>query len=456
MCRHWERARCMSLGGTTGTLCDPGPATISRSAMTTFKGNRMPPAGKYVSIEDSRAFVDCFSIAPTAEGPLSGLTFAVKDLIDIAGRTTGGGNPTWAKTHPPAAANAVCVDQLLGAGARCVGKAVTDELAFSLIGENHFFGTPLNPWAPERVPGGSSSGSASAVSCGLADFALGTDTGGSVRVPAANCGLFGLRPSHGVISVAGVIPFAPTFDTVGVLTRDADLLARVAGTLLGVAIPHEPRGTRIHLITEAFALCEPDTRRALDAPLAALRRIFGDRVQDTSIHEIDGEAAGTGLAVWYDSIYRVLQWAEIWSCLGSWIEQTKPEFGPVTAGNFELARVQNRLEAVPAVRRRETYCQRLNAFLEPAALVCIPTTPAPAPMKGTVGGRSQDSTNYYPAALALTSLAGIGRLPQVTLPLGECSGAPLGLSLLAGHGRDAFLLSAVCQVMRDLAAGAGK
>src|SRR5262245_53067623 len=283
MCRHWERARCMSLGGTTGTLCDPGPATISRSAMTTFKGNRMPPAGKYVSIEDSRAFVECFSVAPTAEGPLSGLTFAVKDLIDLAGRTTGGGNPTWAKTHAAAAANAVCVDQLLAAGARCIGKTVTDELAFSLIGENHFFGTPLNPRAPDRVPGGSSSGSASAVACGLVDFALGTDTGGSVRVPAANCGLFGLRPSHGIISVPGVLPFAPGFDTVCVFTGDADLLARVAGTLLGFEIPGTPPVNHVHVITEAFALCEPETRRALQSPLEALRRLYGDRVRETSI-----------------------------------------------------------------------------------------------------------------------------------------------------------------------------
>jgi len=166
----------------------------------------MPSSGARVSAEESGAFVERFSVGPTAEGALSGLTFAVKDLIDIAGRTTGGGNPTWEKTHAAAATHAVCVEQLLAAGARCVGKTVTDELAFSLIGENHFYGTPLNPRAPGRVPGGSSSGSASAVACGLVDFALGTDTGGSVRVPAGNCGLFGLRPSRGLISVAGVMP----------------------------------------------------------------------------------------------------------------------------------------------------------------------------------------------------------------------------------------------------------
>jgi len=397
---------------------------------------------KRISAEESGAFVKQFSLAPTAEGSLSGLTFAVKDLIDVAGHITGCGNPTWAKTHPPAAGNAVCVDQLLGAGAECVGKVVTDELAFSLIGENHFFGTPLNPRAPDRVPGGSSSGSASAVACGLADFALGTDTGGSVRVPASNCGLFGLRPSHGIISVAGVMPFAPTFDTVGVLARDADVLARVAETLLGIEIPPAPQVRRVHLVTEAFALCEPEARRALSAPLDSLRRLFGERFRESSLHEFDGKPAGTGLEVWYASVYRILQWGEIWSSLGTWIGQSRPEFGPVTAGNFELARTVSRVEIGPAVHRREAYCRRVNAFLDAGDLLCIPTTPAPAPLKGTVGSRSQDGANYYPAALSLTSLAGVGRLPQVSLPLGQCDGAPLGLSLLAGHGRDANLLAA--------------
>jgi amidase len=406
----------------------------------------MSQSDKRITAEESGAFVEQFSLPPTAQGSLSGLTFAVKDLIDVAGRTTGCGNPAWGKTHPPAAGNAVCVDQLLGAGARCVGKVVTDELAFSLIGENHFYGTPLNPRAPGRVPGGSSSGSASAVACGLADFALGTDTGGSVRVPASNCGLFGLRPSHGIISVAGVMPFAPTFDTVGVLARDADTLARVAGTLLGVEIPASPRVARVHLVTEAFALCEPEARRALSGPLDALRRLFGDRIRETSLHEFDGEPAGTGLEVWYSSVYRILQWAEIWSSLGTWIANARPEFGPVTTGNFELARTVNRAEIGPATRRREAYGRRVNDFLEAGNLLCIPTTPAPAPLKGSVGSRSQDAANYYPAALSLTSLAGVGRLPQISLPLAQCSGAPLGLSLLAGYGHDANLLATAREI----------
>ncbi len=186
-----------------------------------------------ITIEQSGAFVETFELAPTGDGPLDGLRFAVKDIIDIAGRKTGCGNPTWRDTHPPARSHANCVEQLLYNGARCIGKTVSDEVAFSLIGENHFYGTPLNPKAPDRVPGGSSSGSAAAVACGLADFALGSDTGGSVRVPASNCGIWGLRPSHGFISVAGVMPFAPTFDTVGVHARTAEILNRALRVLIG-------------------------------------------------------------------------------------------------------------------------------------------------------------------------------------------------------------------------------
>src|ERR1700752_5163834 len=180
----------------------------------------------------SNAFVTTFDLPPTGSGPLEGLRFAVKDTIDVAGFKTGCGNPTWRDSRPAAVVHAVCVEQLLRAGTRCVGKTISDELAFSLLGENHFYGTPLNRAAPDRVPGGSSSGSASAVACGLVDFALGTDTGGSVRVAAGNCGIWGLRPSHGFISVAGVMPFAPTFDTVGILARDGDVLRRSAEVLL--------------------------------------------------------------------------------------------------------------------------------------------------------------------------------------------------------------------------------
>src|SRR3954469_1271121 len=204
-----------------------------------------------ISHEQSGAFIEKFTLSPTKDGPLRGLGFAVKDLIDVVGHSTGCGNHTWLTTHPPADVSAVCVEQLLAAGAQCEGKTITDELAFSLIGENHHYGAPLNPAAPDRVTGGSSNGSASAVACGLVDFAVGTDTGGSVRVPASNCGIWGWRPSHGFISVAGVMPFSPTLDTVGVFTRSAELMQRLAAVLLATDEPTAASKTpgSIHLVS---------------------------------------------------------------------------------------------------------------------------------------------------------------------------------------------------------------
>jgi amidase len=399
---------------------------------------------------EGNAFIESIEVDPTGSGALERLSFAVKDLIDIGGHKTGCGNPTWRETHPPASVNAVCVEQLLDAGARCVGKTVSDELAFSLLGENHFYGTPLNPKAPDQVPGGSSSGSASAVARGIVDFALGTDTGGSVRVPANNCGVWGMRPSHGFISVAGVNPFAPTFDTVGILASSTEVLARVASVLLACEnIPGEELGT-IHLLREAFSIADPDVRQALEDPVQRLGSIFGRRMRDTSVWEIHEESEtseGTGLQTWHDT-YSVLQWAEIESCLGAWVEEAKPAFGPEAAQNFDLVKRLDRRRVSPAAQRREAYFRRLKAFLGPNDLLCMPTTPALAPLKGTIEPRGHAASgDYYPRTLSLTSVAGIGRLPQVSLPLAESSGrVPVGLSLLAANGRDAFLLSVVKRV----------
>jgi amidase len=397
------------------------------------------------------AFVESFDVGPTGSGALDGLSFAVKDLIDIGGRKTACGNPTWRDTHPPAVAHAVCVEQLLDAGARCVGKTVTDELAFSLLGENHFYGTPLNPRAPDRVPGGSSSGSASAVARGLVDFALGTDTSGSVRVPANNCGIWGLRPSHGYISVAGVNPFAPTFDTVGILASSAEVMVAVASLLLACEdIPDEEPGT-VHILEEAFSIVDPDVQHALEDSVRRLGSLFEGRLRDTSVREIHDEpeaSEGTGLQAWYDT-YGVLQWSEIESCLGAWVEEAKPAFGPEATRNFELVKNLDRRQVGLAVQRREKFFRRLKAFLRPNDLLCMPTTPALAPIKGTVEprGRVSGSGDYYSRALSLTSVAGIGRLPQVSLPVAEApGGVPVGLSLVAANGRDAFLLQAVERV----------
>ena len=350
-----------------------------------------------------------------------------------------------------AAVNAVCVDQLLLAGARCVGKTVCDELAFSLEGENFFYGAPLNPRAPARVAGGSSSGSAAAVACGLADFALGTDTGGSVRVPASNCGLYGLRPSHGFISTAGVVPYAPSIDTVGLLAASAEILARAAAVLLSCQVPARVDPAAVYLVQEAWELADPEVREALAPRLERLRVSGGQRSRKPpcgpSTPPRREAACRTGIHT-----FCVLSWREIWSSLGSWFEAVEPEIGPRTRVNVDLVRTVDRHQLMPAARRREEYCRRLQDLLGPAGLLCLPTTPTLAPFKRLPGGGGpyQSRAGYYPRTLSFTAIAGLGRLPQVTLPLGEVGGVPIGLSLLAAHGNDALLLRAAQQVAGQL------
>ncbi len=355
-----------------------------------------------ITVAQSNSFLTTFDLSPTGTGPLDGLRFAVKDTIDVAGFKTGCGNPTWRDSHPAAVVHAVCVEQLLRAGAHCVGKTISDELALSLLGENYFYGTPLNPRAPERVPGGSSSGSVSAVACGLVDFALGTDTGGSTRVPASNCGIWGFRPSHGFVSVAGVNPLAPSFDTVGVLAQSADVLAKVGLILLSGAPLSASKPATIHLIREAFALADADVQEAFK------------------------------------------------SCLGAWIANARPEFGPEIAASFQLVNEVDRRRVAEALQQREQYFQSLLEFLGPDDLLCIPTTPALAPRKGDPPKRSSSGSGYYPRTLGLTSIAGIGRLPQVSLPIADADGVPVGLSLLARHGQDSLLLQVAKNIDREI------
>ena len=250
-------------------------------------------------------------------GPLSGTTCGVKDLYHIAGHRTGFGNPTWFETHPAAESTAVSVQRLLAAGARMVGKTHTDELAYSLNGENRHYGTPVNTDAPGRIPGGSSNGSAAAVAGGLVDFALGSDTGGSVRIPASYCGVLGMRVTHGAIPLAGATDFAPSFDTAGWFARDAALFERVGRVLLADAAPaRSPR--RLLIGADAFRQAGPDAAAALAPAIARLEALLGPGEQ------ID--VADVGLDAWMQD-FRVIQAFEIWSTHREWVSGLHPDFG---------------------------------------------------------------------------------------------------------------------------------
>jgi amidase len=413
---------------------------------------------RQISSEESGAFVERFTVEPTGAGALDGLTFAVKDLVDVAGYRTGWGNPTKRETNPVSTVSAPCVELLLAAGARCEGKTITDELAFSLMGENHHYGTPLNPAAPDRVPGGSSNGSASAVACGLVDFAIGTDTGGSVRVPASNCGIWGWRSTHGVVSVAGVMPLAPTFDTVGILARDADVMRRASSVLMGggakppfdTAQGRQAAGeASVRVLIEPFEVADAEVREALWPVVDSLEAALDMPVRRTSLAVLFGEASAANLDLWAD-IYRRLTGAEATSSHGAWLADAKPAVGPMTESGFKLAGTVDRTKLGEVVGRRERYARALRRVLGPRDLLCIPSAPSIAPLKGTVSIDRQG--DYYQRTLALGAIAGVGRLPQVSMPLATASGAPIGLSLIAAPGEDFFLLEVANAIGKRFAA----
>src|ERR1700758_3801598 len=214
-----------------------------------------------------------------AGGPLAGLTFAAKDLFDVAGVPTGGGNHDWPTGRPIPAKHSWAVQTLLDGGATLIGKTITDEVSLGILGENAFDGTPRNVRAPGRVPGGSSSGSAAAVAAGLCDTAIGTDTGGSVRVPASFCGLYGIRPTHGRIDTTGMLPQAPSSDTTGWFARDAHTFARVSAVMLGEDIP-AALPSRLIVAVDAFAFAEPAVEAALQPLVARLAALVGDCRED--------------------------------------------------------------------------------------------------------------------------------------------------------------------------------
>ncbi|MEA2849982.1 MAG: amidase, partial [Rhodospirillaceae bacterium] len=387
------------------------------------------------------AFVPGVTIhrAPRRAGPLSGLTFAAKDLFDVAGVVTGCGNPDWAATHQPARTDAWAVDALLQAGATLVGKTITDEISLGLLGINRFYSTPLNPRAPDRVPGGSSSGSASAVAGGLVDVALGTDSGGSVRMPASFCGLYGLRPTHGRIPTEGMMTQAPSFDTVGYFARNATTFGQVGAVLLAEqvvdAFPDE-----IIVATDCFALADEPVRRALLPVLDRLRHaapvseslLANGDLRDWSHHQ------------------RVLQKSEFHATFRDWIDRVNPRLSAEVAGAFADDGHIPASNLAAAKTFRESASKRLDGLLDRRRVLCMPTSPI-LPI-GRDARLSEMRTAVH-RIVDLTAIAGLTGLPQVNLPMAAIGSIPVGLSLVGWRGGDAALVGAACALAGNLSIG---
>lgn len=349
-------------------------------------------------------------------GPLKGQSVAVKDLFAVAGQRIGAGNPAWLAAAPVESSHAFAVEQLLAAGAIIAGIAQTDEFGYSLAGTNAHTGSPPNPRAPHRISGGSSSGPASAVSSGHATIGLGTDTGGSVRVPAAYQGLHGIRTSHGIVPVKGLLPLSPSFDAVGWLTRGVELLAEVGDVLL----PESPGGgDDLVVVPELLSLAEPEVAAAVGAwaEAAAARREHWDLC---------------GHSDWLQAFLTLQAW-EAWRERGSWVADRLNSVGPDVQARFEYAATIGDDAAAAAAVAVASARNEIRDLVGDRVLL-LPSTSSVAPR--TDG----DLQAIRSATMRLTCLAGLAGLPAVSVPLTTDGGLPCGVSLVAGQARDRDLL----------------
>ncbi|BDH60228.1 amidase [Lysinibacillus sp. PLM2] len=375
---------------------------------------------------ESHAFFDeTITILPKREGLLSGMTFAVKDVYEVSGHRNSAGNPTWYETHEKGNQTAPVIERLLDNGATLKGMTHTDELMYSLNGENIHYGTPLNPIAPNCIPGGSSSGSASVVACGITDFALGTDTGGSVRVPSSYCGLFGIRPTHDLIPCNGVIPLAPSFDTVGWMAKTIETLEVVGSVLLPNAV--DTTFNHFYIEENVWSLMNYEDRELLENKIP----------KGLSIDKIDFKSIG--LFEWPE-LFKRIQGIEAWRAHGEWITYAKPKFSEAIHGRFQYASSLNPVQYNDLKKQQAQIAWRVSEALGEDGIIIIPTVASVAPEKNAPGDAVE---SVRALTMQLTCIAGISGLPQVTVPVLRGDGMTLGLSFIANKHCDRSLLKFV-------------
>ncbi|HIL30588.1 MAG TPA: amidase [Dehalococcoidia bacterium] len=365
--------------------------------------------------------------------PLSDLKYAAKDIFDVAGFVTGGGNPDWKATHPPADQHAWIVETLLNAGATMVGKTHTDELTRGILGENAHYGTPINSRALGRVPGGSSSGSAAAVAGGLVDFALGSDTGGSVRIPASFCGLWGLRPTHDRIPLEGILKQASSYDTIGWFTRDAATYAQVAQVVFQTSIP-DTSPTRIIIAQDLFDEADENVSAALLPIAEEIAAMVGS---STTV-----KLAPNGLAEW-SAQQNVLQSKEAWDTVKDWVDQVNPRFSFWVSERYQFAINLTDAQIDGAVAVRDSLRIRMDEVFADGGFLCLPTAVVPAPLRGLPASAKKDVQSRLSR---LTCIAGTTGRPQLSMPLGEVNGMPVGISIMGDRGSDEQLIGFACRV----------
>ncbi|MDQ2046045.1 amidase family protein [Pseudoalteromonas sp. 20-92] len=363
-------------------------------------------------------------------GLLANNRLAVKDVFAVKGERNSAGNPHWFKTAKPAQNTASSVNKLMTAGCNFIGFTHTDELAYSLEGNNIHYGTAQNPKLKGHACGGSSMGSAAAVAANLADIGLGTDTGGSIRIPASYCGLYGIRPSHNVIEKDGLIPLAPPFDTIGWLTQSAELLSDVGNVLL----PNQAINN-----VDTLVICEP-LFELVDPVLQAPLKQLLEKTKPNFKHHKEFELPNSSLLSELADSFRVLQGRAIAKTHKDWLQLPGqlPQFAPAIAARFNMALALTDQEEQEALKVQTQWQTLIAKNLNTNSCLFLPTTPTTAPKLGV------DTSALRMQIITLSAIAGLSGSAQVHLPLANLANDhPYGFSLMMSHGNDKSLLACV-------------
>jgi amidase len=319
-----------------------------------------------------------------------------------------------------------------------MGKLNMHELAFGITSNNGAFGAARNPYDPARIPGGSSGGSGAAVGARMAPVAMGTDTGGSVRIPASFCGLYGLRPTHGRIPVAGMLDQAPSYDTIGWFARNAATFARVGSVIFGSEImPGNPG--KLTIAEDAFA--------AADVNVAEALRPVADRIAASIGNSTVVTLAPDGLAPWAAQ-QNILQSREAWHTLSDWIDQVNPRFSYWVSERYFYASTITDEQAQKEAAVRDAARARVDEVLGDGGFLCLPTSPIPAPPRGQPTSQRREVQGRI---LQLTCMGGTTGRPQITIPVAEVEGLPVGLSFMGAWGSDEALIGFALELEQTLA-----
>ena len=364
-------------------------------------------------------------------GLLSNLNFVLKDMCDVKNLKTSCGNPDFFKKCDFANDYAPFLKDLLNEGPVLKGITVCDEFFYSLIGENGHYGTPTNLNAPSCVPGGSSSGSAAALTTDLYDFSIGSDTGGSVRIPASFCGLIGMRPTHNRINTKGVYPMAPSFDTIGWFANNPEIFQKVGNVLLNNIERSNVDFKQYVVAEDLLELCD-----------AEVQDNFNNYI-NVNIPNINKTRLSTNTKAIIADNFRILQGAEVKENIIPWIEKNTPNISPEIKSRIDMASKITDIEVNRALIFRKTLIDEIKKSLPEGTIAVFPTSPFSAPKSGQ---DDESLGSFRKRLMELTSIAGMTSRPQITIPRLKDKSGPVGISLLGWKYSDEILLNKLTEI----------